>query len=633
MPNLFQSFLANDVISSIEGRTELLSRSIAKGAGGAPETLLSNYVWKAGPNKLAAAQLKAAKPDMADDDDGSIPFTLSTADEDRDGDLVYPKGCYLDNYANNPGVYFGHQDWEVPIGTSRNPRDKRLMIFPEENRIWGVCYFDRADEDADFIYGKVKRGFLNAASIAFVPLEAYRRDHHERKARIDRDRHDDPHPGWVFMKYDLTEWSIVGVPANAGAIRDALDREKSFISPRLQKALTQYAAKPKGKSFSGPRSKSYVRRIGFPQGVDPGLAEIVKTGTLEGKPCKPGQSSARTGCVPRSGKPGGKKPAAQKPTGEKPQEQKPQGEKKPTRSRQETAKLREAAETHLSGLAGKIAKGESITPEELETAKHGMQFARVPAIKKTLEAISQGKASGTKAVLSGKALDAIVAKVKNNPVPPGPPSPETREEAAQKLDNAKAKVGFTKQVAAIKDIREGGKKDKSTAKKALALKLAESACWAICMAGAGAAVAATGGAAGVVIGTAILGSGLGWNGVSAAAAVLDYKEEVRDIDRETSRREQQTDDFYRRHPQERRLSNSRQKQQGGENEAELFSPDELRSAMETQLQTVQEAATGSKADDQQIEVLESCLNDDQQLQEVYKFLQDEYVSRAEQGVS
>jgi hypothetical protein len=55
----------------------------------------------------------------------------------------------------------------------------------------------------------------------------------------------------LFREVDLTEVSIVGVPACAGAIADTLQREKRFISPQLRKALTPYAARPHGRCFAG----------------------------------------------------------------------------------------------------------------------------------------------------------------------------------------------------------------------------------------------------------------------------------------------------------------------------------------------------------------------------------------------
>jgi ATPase family associated with various cellular activities (AAA) len=192
----------------------------------------------------------------ADDTEFSVPFVVTTLQEDRDGDVVVPMGCQLDNFKHNPICYFGHQQYQhlpFPIAKCKSP-DGRLTVFPEENRIRAVMYFDRNDSDAVKVYQKVRDGFLNATSIAFVPIAAERRDREAEKGIYENRAHTHSSPmtpvGWIFRSYDLTEISVVGVPANAGAIRDWLDTDKE-LSPRLQKSLTPYAAKSIGRSFSG----------------------------------------------------------------------------------------------------------------------------------------------------------------------------------------------------------------------------------------------------------------------------------------------------------------------------------------------------------------------------------------------
>ena len=210
------------------------------------------YIYRDGPVPvLGMGQSGSADVAHANEDRYAIPFTITTYQEDRDGDIVVPLGWRGEHYAKNPVWFFGHQQWEISIGKSIGP-DGKLYVFPEEKQIKSVCFFDKEDEDAMYIYGKVMRGFLNATSIAFVPIDAARRDNeysHE-KARTHSQNPMMP-LGWLFKVWDHTETSIVGVGANTGAIRDSLDKEWMYITPKCRKAIGMYAAKAKGRCFSG----------------------------------------------------------------------------------------------------------------------------------------------------------------------------------------------------------------------------------------------------------------------------------------------------------------------------------------------------------------------------------------------
>lgn len=238
---------AHPCIADIAGRIAAIDKSIARGKFDM-SSALSKYAWVTKDGNIGMAHLSAALPEHADDDDASVPFIISTAQIDRDGDIVVPMGMELDEYARNPVIFLNHQSHPIPIAKAQSP-DGKLAVFKEEMLIRSVAYFDKADSDAMFVYGKVRRGFLNAASIAFVPIEAVRRDQETEKGYSER-AHTHSNPGspdgWKFIRASMSEWSCVGVPANAGAIRDSLDREKSFITPRLQKALQPYAAKAVG---------------------------------------------------------------------------------------------------------------------------------------------------------------------------------------------------------------------------------------------------------------------------------------------------------------------------------------------------------------------------------------------------
>jgi hypothetical protein len=233
-------------VEAVAERLQRIDKALRSGTlvGKDAGALLNDYTYPAGGNKLGLARAGAAEPDNSKDfrDEYTIPFVVSVFEEDRDGDVVVPLGCQLGNYEKNPVWFFGHQENPIPIGTARSV-GRDLMVWPEENRIRAACRFDEHDEDAMFIHDKVLRGFLNATSMAFVPIEAYRREEVE-KARVHGGTGVAP-TGWLFKRYDLTEISVVGVPSNAGAIRDVLDSEKG-LSPRIKKALKPYAAESKG---------------------------------------------------------------------------------------------------------------------------------------------------------------------------------------------------------------------------------------------------------------------------------------------------------------------------------------------------------------------------------------------------
>ncbi len=250
------------------------------------------YRTKEGVPALTMGRSGAA--DVGAATDAYIPFTVSVLEGDRDGDLVIPMGAQLGNYARNPVVFFGHQSLALPIGTSRAP-DGSLAFFKTQDRLRAYWYPDYDDPDADFIAGKVRRGILSAASLAFVPVDAERRQP-ERKAMHGSSDSGMP-LGWLFKLYDVTEWSVVGVGSNPGAIRDALDSEKMWISPRLQKGLGLYADQARGRCWSGwcptcppptTTAKAHrsapVSRLPYHTGKAANQAQMEDSGTLRVAP-------------------------------------------------------------------------------------------------------------------------------------------------------------------------------------------------------------------------------------------------------------------------------------------------------------------------------------------------------------
>ena len=133
--------------------------------------------------------------------DRKFNFTFSTKDVDRDHDVIDQIGIDLKPFKSNPVVLWAHDHSTPPIG--RVPamwiRDGALMgtiEFPEK----GIHPL------ADTVAGLVEHDFINATSIGFQPKEW----------TFDEER-----GGINFEKIELYEISLVPVPANRDALRDA----------------------------------------------------------------------------------------------------------------------------------------------------------------------------------------------------------------------------------------------------------------------------------------------------------------------------------------------------------------------------------------------------------------------------
>jgi HK97 family phage prohead protease len=105
-------------------------------------------------------------------------------------------GIALENYRKNPIVLWGH-DADTPVAKAveigiAGGKLQATVEFPAEGK----------DAEADWVYGKIKAGIVNATSVGFQPLEVEPIDIKE------------PWGGFRFTKSELLEFSFVSVPAN-----------------------------------------------------------------------------------------------------------------------------------------------------------------------------------------------------------------------------------------------------------------------------------------------------------------------------------------------------------------------------------------------------------------------------------
>ena len=183
----------------------------------------------------------------------SFQFVISTGSVDRDNDVVDPEGWNLDDFMRNPVVMWGHNYQEPPIA-----RATHLEVMP------GVGISARFEFPpagihplADTVRGLWDAGFVNAASIGFMPLEWEMIDDPEQpplptrggdvplptrggdgRGEVGRKGQRDQIP--AFTRWELYEFSLVAVPRDREAVRRALDAASS--APPRNRLETQRLA-------------------------------------------------------------------------------------------------------------------------------------------------------------------------------------------------------------------------------------------------------------------------------------------------------------------------------------------------------------------------------------------------------
>jgi len=150
-------------------------------------------------------------------------FTASTADMDRDGEVIDVSGWDLKNFKKNPVIMFAHDYRTLPIGkaTKIGVRDGKLVDvveFPPEGTY----------EFADIVQRLVDTGYLKTQSVGFIP-----------KKWEDADFEDDEKgqkPRRTYTKQELLEISIVPVPSNPNALMNAV--KEGIITTKQFESLT-----------------------------------------------------------------------------------------------------------------------------------------------------------------------------------------------------------------------------------------------------------------------------------------------------------------------------------------------------------------------------------------------------------
>lgn len=143
--------------------------------------------------KLVRAQINQ----LGDDE---VEVVMSTAALARDGHVLLPQGCRLDNYRANPIVLWSHNP-DLPLGNAED-----ITVSPDKItarvRFAPLGISAKADE----IRGLTKAGVIRAVSVGFDPDEL---------EPLDTKK---PRGGQRISIWDLLELSFVSVPSDIGAV-------------------------------------------------------------------------------------------------------------------------------------------------------------------------------------------------------------------------------------------------------------------------------------------------------------------------------------------------------------------------------------------------------------------------------
>jgi hypothetical protein len=145
------------------------------------------------------------KMKASEEDSGRFEVVISTADQDRQGEVIDQNGWDLSHYKNNPVVLWGHNYTSLPIGVADSVDVKGGKL---------VASGRFAPESANPFAQQVRRLYdakiLRTTSVGFMAREM---------------------DGNTITKAELLEFSFVPVPANPMAL--SLMKEISFDSAAL----------------------------------------------------------------------------------------------------------------------------------------------------------------------------------------------------------------------------------------------------------------------------------------------------------------------------------------------------------------------------------------------------------------
>lgn len=167
---------------------------------------------------------RAAQPGRSFNEEArSCKFVMTDETPDSYGDVVVASGCNLERFNSNPIALMNHNRNSV-IGTWSD-------VKKVAKRIEGVVNLaeEGTSECVDMTFSLMRQGIIKAASIGFMPTEwEVMRDEEGNWAGIK------------WLAWDMTECSVVSVPANPAALAKSIKQGNTLALDFLEDVLDTY---------------------------------------------------------------------------------------------------------------------------------------------------------------------------------------------------------------------------------------------------------------------------------------------------------------------------------------------------------------------------------------------------------
>ena len=163
--------------------------------------------------KIFSAQAFEAEARAVNEDERSITYVFTSSAVDRFQEIVDPHGADMRAFRQAKRTVFWNHNYNYPIG--------RSLWEKQEGEKWvGKVQFAGETDMARDIWNLAKAGYVGMTSIGFIPtsLEINTLDEVKDLHPANRDDFDPKSNIWIWRKWELLEYSIVGIGANPEAV-------------------------------------------------------------------------------------------------------------------------------------------------------------------------------------------------------------------------------------------------------------------------------------------------------------------------------------------------------------------------------------------------------------------------------